>query len=36
VDRRSAVYGNVQVSGFLDLAIAFRRPGSFAVVESVT
>lgn len=36
VDRRSAVYGNVQVSGFIDLAIAFRRPGSFAVVEDVT
>lgn len=36
VDRRSAVYGNVQVSGFLDLAISFRRPGSFVVVESVT
>lgn len=36
VDRRSAIYGNVQVSGFLDLAVAFRRPGSFVVVESVT
>ena len=36
VDRRSAIYGSVRVSGFLDLAIAFRRPASFAVVTSVT
>lgn len=36
VDRRSVAYGAIRLSAFLDLAIGFRRPGSFAHIDSIT